>query len=64
MKTSVLVIAAFILLYGILALGMDRVVWLDGIHEASGDQARFIGLFCIAFSIFIFVSYFRARRRN
>ncbi len=41
-------IAAFILLYGIVAVLTERMVFLDGIHEAIENHARGIGFFSIA----------------
>ena len=61
---SVLAAAAFILLYGIVAVLTARVVFVDGIHEAVGNHARGIGFFSIAFSIWIFFYYFRHRKRE
>jgi hypothetical protein len=57
-------VAAFILLYGIVAVLTARVAFLDGIHEAIGNHARGIGFFSIAFSIWIFFSYFRHRNHE
>ena len=57
-------IAAFIFLYGIVAVLTARVAFIDGIHEAVGNHARGIGFFSIVFSIWIFLSYFRRRKRE
>ena len=57
-------IAAFIFLYGIVAVLTARVAFIDGIHEAIGNHARGIGFFSIAFSIWIFLSYCPRRKRE
>jgi hypothetical protein len=62
-RKTALVIASLILAYGIIAIWVKKVAWIDGVHEASGGQAQLIGAFCIAFSIFIFASCFRPRGR-
>jgi hypothetical protein len=61
---AILIVATFILLYGIIAVLTARVAFLDGIHEAIGNHARGIGIFSIAFSIWIFFSYFRHTKRE
>jgi len=58
------VVAAFILLYGIVAVLTARLPFLNGIHEAIGNHARGIGFVFIVFSIWIFFSYIRHRTRQ
>jgi hypothetical protein len=58
------VIAAFIFLYGIVAVLTVRLPFLNGIHEAIGNHARGIGFVFVVFSIWIFFSYIRRRTRE
>jgi hypothetical protein len=56
------IVALGILFYGVSAIWMKKVAFIDGLHEASGAQAQFIGVFCIAFSAFILACYFYSRK--
>jgi divalent metal cation (Fe/Co/Zn/Cd) transporter len=58
------VVAAFIFLYGFVAVLTARLPFLNGIHEAIGNHARGIGFVFIVFSIWIFFANIRHRKRE
>jgi hypothetical protein len=58
------VVAAFIFLYGIIAVFKARLPFLNGIHGAIGNYARGIGFVFIVASIWLFFAYVRRRTRE
>ena len=58
------VVAAFILLYGIVGVLTARLPFLNGVHEAIGNYERGIGFVFIVVSIWLFFAYIRHRRRR
>ena len=57
------VVAAFIFLYGIVAVFTARLPFLNGIHYAIGNYARGIGFVFIVVSIWLFFAYIRHTTR-